>query len=84
MELGVALLPRPCALTEIANGRLVAVPVSQISRVRPLKLVYRRGVQLSHAATAFLIAAQQDEKSGAIAVQRIEKPAKNGILNPEM
>jgi hypothetical protein len=77
MELGVALLPRRCALTEIASGRLVAVPVAQISRVRPLKLIYRRGVQLSHAASAFLAAAQEDEKG---AVRR----AKNAPQNPEM
>ena len=77
MELGVALLPRRCALAEIATGRLVAVPVAHISRVRPLKLVYRRGVQLSHAAGAFLTAAQEDEK----AMPRRVKPA---VQNPEM
>lgn len=77
MELGVALLPRRCALTEIANGRLVAVPVAQISRVRPLKLVYRRGVQLSHAAGAFLAAAQEDEKG------TVKRP-KSVSQNPEM
>jgi DNA-binding transcriptional LysR family regulator len=31
LKLGVALLPRRCAITEIANGRLVAIPVAGIS-----------------------------------------------------
>lgn len=73
MQLGVALLPRRCALTEIASGRLMAVPVSDLSRVRALRLVYRRGVQLSHAASAFLEAAQALEAAGA----RVRPPARS-------
>lgn len=53
MQIGVALLPKRCALTEIASGRLVAIPVSGLSRKREVRLVYRRG-RLSHAAEAFL------------------------------
>src|SRR6187397_676062 len=41
MKLGVALLPRRCAITEIASGRLVAVPVAGVSRRRQLMLVCR-------------------------------------------
>src|SRR5215471_5715061 len=62
LELGVALLPRRCAITEIASGRLVAVPVVGISRRRLVMLVYRRGHR-SHAADAFLSVAQ--EKKGS-------------------
>jgi DNA-binding transcriptional LysR family regulator len=84
MELGVALLPRRCALTEIATGRLVAVPVSNVSRVRPLRLVYRRGVQLSHAASAFRAVAQEQEGRGD--GRRAEKAARaaGSHQNPEM
>jgi DNA-binding transcriptional LysR family regulator len=57
LELGVALLPRRCAITEIASGRLVAVPVAGISRRRQLTLVCRRAHR-SHAAEAFLQVAQ--------------------------
>lgn len=62
MELGVALLPKRCALTEIANGRLVAVPVGGLSRKREVKLVYRRG-RMSHAAEAFLKVAAGRQRS---------------------
>jgi DNA-binding transcriptional LysR family regulator len=62
LKLGVALLPRRCAITEIASGRLVAVPVSGISRRRQVTLVSRRAHR-SHAADAFLAVAQE-QKSG--------------------
>jgi DNA-binding transcriptional LysR family regulator len=58
LKLGVAMLPRRCAITEIASGRLVAVPVTGISRRRLVMLVCRRGHR-SHAADAFLAVAQE-------------------------
>ena len=58
LELGVALLPRRCAVTEIASGRLVAVPVQGISRKRQLTLVCR-SAHRSHAANAFLGVARE-------------------------
>ena len=57
LQLGVAVLPRRCAITEIANGRLVALPVTGISRRRHVTLVCRRAHR-SHAADAFLEVAQ--------------------------
>ena len=57
LKLGVALLPRRCAVTEIAAGRIVAVPVAGISRKRQLTLVCRKSHR-SHAANAFLAVAQ--------------------------
>jgi len=62
LKLGVALLPRRCAITEIASGRLVAVPVAGISRRRQVTLVCRRANR-SHAADAFLKLAQEKQKS---------------------
>jgi DNA-binding transcriptional LysR family regulator len=59
MNLGVALLPRRCALAEISAGRLAAVPVAQVRLPRALRLVYREGAPLSHSATAFLTAARE-------------------------
>lgn len=53
MQLGVALLPRRCALLELASGSLVAVRVPQVRLPRQLRLVYRKG-ELSHAARAFV------------------------------
>ncbi|MDR1989499.1 MAG: LysR family transcriptional regulator [Acidobacteriaceae bacterium] len=58
LGLGVALLPRRCAVTEIAAGRLAAVPVAGISRKRQLTLVCRKAHR-SHAANAFLAVAQE-------------------------
>ena len=56
MRMGVALLPRRCAIAEIASGRLVAVPVNGVSRRRQVMLVCRRSHR-SHASDAFLAAA---------------------------
>jgi DNA-binding transcriptional LysR family regulator len=61
LKMGVALLPRRCAVTEIASGRLVAVPVSGISRKRQITLVCRKAHR-SHAANAFLAVAQEKAK----------------------
>src|SRR5499427_334805 len=57
LNLGVALLPRRCAVTEIANKRLVAIPVQGVSRKREVTLVCRKSHR-SHAADAFLKVAQ--------------------------
>lgn len=54
MGMGVALLPRRCALSEIARGQLVAVKVPELSAPRTVRLVYRKSGELSHAANAFL------------------------------
>jgi DNA-binding transcriptional LysR family regulator len=61
LGMGVALLPRRCAVTELASGRLVALPVAGVSRRRQLTIVCRRAHR-SHAANAFLGVAQ--EKAG--------------------
>jgi DNA-binding transcriptional LysR family regulator len=64
LKLGVALLPRRCAITEIASGHLVAIPVAGVSRRRQVTLVCRRAHR-SHAADAFLEVAQE-KKSVAV------------------
>jgi DNA-binding transcriptional LysR family regulator len=58
LKVGVALLPRRCAITEIASGRLVAVLVNGVSRKRQVSLVCRKAHR-SHAADAFLAVAQE-------------------------
>jgi len=52
--LGVAVLPRRCALAEIARGQLAVVNVPGLGSARQVRLVFRRGGELSHAAEAFL------------------------------
>jgi DNA-binding transcriptional LysR family regulator len=59
MQMGVALLPRRCAVGEIARGELIAVRVPGLRLQRQVRLVYRRG-ELSHAAAAFLQIAQKE------------------------
>lgn len=58
MGLGVALLPRRCALSEIARKQLVAVRVPKLGMPRDLRLVHRRIGEVSHVAAAFLAAAE--------------------------
>lgn len=62
MGLGVAVLPRRCALTEIARGQLAAVKVPELGPSRSIRLVFRRSGELSHAAEAFLQAARSSEE----------------------
>ena len=52
-KMGVALLPRRCAIAEIDRRQLVAVKVPEIKLPRQVRLVYRKG-DLSYAAAAFL------------------------------
>jgi DNA-binding transcriptional LysR family regulator len=61
--MGVALVPRLTAQTEIARGQLVALTVKEMRLERRLNLVYRKGAALSHAARAFLQVARELQKS---------------------
>jgi DNA-binding transcriptional LysR family regulator len=54
MGVGVAVLPRRCALTEIERGDLVAVRIPELSTRRVVRVVFRKSGDLSHAASAFL------------------------------
>jgi DNA-binding transcriptional LysR family regulator len=56
-KMGVALLPRRCALAEIARKQLVAVRIPEVRLPRQVRLLYKKG-DLSHAASAFLQAAK--------------------------
>jgi DNA-binding transcriptional LysR family regulator len=67
LKLGVALLPRRCAITELASGRLVAIPVVGLSRRRQVTLVCRKAHR-SHAADAFLEVAQEKKPATGTAL----------------
>jgi DNA-binding transcriptional LysR family regulator len=54
LGLGVAVLPRRCALTEISRGQLAAINIPGLRSPRIVRLVYRRSGELSRAADAFL------------------------------
>ena len=53
-NVGVALVPKLTAKTEIERGTLVALSVKEMRLERSLHLIYRRNSPLSHAAQAFL------------------------------
>jgi DNA-binding transcriptional LysR family regulator len=63
MQLGVTLLPRRAAIRELAEGRLVAVPLSEVSEPRALRLAYRRDAELSPPARLFLEVASEIARS---------------------
>jgi DNA-binding transcriptional LysR family regulator len=54
MQLGVALLPRRCAESEIARGELVALAMPEIRFRRQVRLIFRKSGERSHASAAFL------------------------------
>jgi DNA-binding transcriptional LysR family regulator len=51
---GVALVPGLAIEPEVLRGELVSIPVKELALERQLRIAYRRGAQLSHAAQAFL------------------------------
>lgn len=59
LGLGVAVLPRRCALAELARKELVAVQVPELKLRRSLRLVYRKTGGHSHSAAEFLRVAQE-------------------------
>ncbi|MGE5361924.1 MAG: LysR family transcriptional regulator [Bacteroidales bacterium] len=58
LGLGVALLPRRCAVAELASSRLVAVRVAHLRWPRQLRLAFRASGDRSRASAAFLKAAR--------------------------
>lgn len=56
---GVALIPKLTAQSEIADGRLKALSVKEMKLERKLNIIYRRNSVLSHAARMFLNLAKE-------------------------
>jgi DNA-binding transcriptional LysR family regulator len=69
---GVALVPEISVETEIARGELVRIPVKELQLKRKLRLIYRKGANLSHAGRAFLKVAEAvaTERKGHYRFQR--------------
>jgi DNA-binding transcriptional LysR family regulator len=55
---GVALIPGLAAEPELQRGELVAITVKELKLERQLRIIYRKGGQLSHAGQAFLKVAE--------------------------
>jgi len=68
MQLGVALLPRRCAESEIARGELVALVMPEIRLRRQVRLVFRKTGERSHASAAFLSQLEEKKRVAAVTV----------------
>jgi DNA-binding transcriptional LysR family regulator len=60
---GVTLVPGSCVEEEAAKGELVRIPVKELRFERKLRIVYRKGADLSPAAQAFLRVAESVAKT---------------------
>ena len=60
LGLGVAILPRRCALSELSRGQLQAVRIPELRALRRVRIVHRRGGTLSAAAAAFVEHARKE------------------------
>ena len=63
--MGVALVPRLTAQSEIARKQVVALTVREMRLERGIHLIYRKGATLSHAARAFLAVAREKRNAKA-------------------
>ena len=59
---GVALVPKLTATSEIASGQLVGLSVKEMKLERKLNIIYRKNSVLSHAAQEFLKIAREMAK----------------------
>ncbi len=65
MQQAVALVPRMCIEEELAKGALMEVEIPELRIERKLRVVFRRGDPLSHAARAFLQVVTTKEKDSS-------------------
>ena len=78
MRLGITLLPRRAAVKEIADGRLIAVPLSDVSKPRALRLVYRRDSEMTQQARVLLQIAREIEA----AAEGVTRPSGTFPIRP--
>ncbi len=75
MQMGVALLPRRCAESEIVRGELIALAMPEVRLRRHVRLVFRKAGERSHAATAFLGSVDDKKRPrGHDAHEELEEP----------
>jgi DNA-binding transcriptional LysR family regulator len=69
---GVAFVPEISVENELTRGELVAIRVRELQLKRKLRLIYRKGANLSHAARAFLKVAEAiaADRKGSYRFQR--------------
>lgn len=74
MRLGITLLPRRAAVREISEGKLVAVPLTDVSKPRALRLVYRRDSVMAPPAALFLQIVRELERAASESSSRPQPP----------
>ena len=79
-RMGVALVPRLTAQTEIERGLLVGLTVKEMRLERKLHLIYRKGATLSHAAKAFLRVAREPATKNPRSAGRLDAATGSGDL----
>lgn len=75
MGLGISLLPKRCVMNELRRKQLIAVPIPELRLPRKMRLVYRRGHELSQAASAFLKMAS--EFAGGEVCREVSRPRRS-------
>src|SRR3990170_2796230 len=78
MRMGVALLPRRCAESEIARGELMALAMPEVRLRRQVRLVFRKGGERSHAAAAFL-AGVENRSARSARAERSDRSDRSGL-----
>lgn len=77
---GVALVPGLTVQQELASGQLVRIAVRELRFDRQLRLIYRSGASLSHAAGAFLkVVSSVAAQRGSPFLFRPEVPGGSGV-----
>lgn len=79
--MGVALVPRLTAQSEIARKQVVALTVREMRLERDIHLIYRKGASLSHAARAFLRVAKEarGEARGEARREARDRPEQSAV-----
>ena len=71
MQQAVALVPRMCIEAELVSGTIVEVDIPELRIERKLRVVYRRGGPLSHAARAFLELVTGEKQQAEVSVAAV-------------
>jgi DNA-binding transcriptional LysR family regulator len=81
MQLGISMMPRRCVQLELERRQLVGVSIPEVRRPHPVRLLYRRTAQRSHAAVAFLRVARESASTAPRRRRTIKEPLSNGPMN---
>lgn len=73
IDAGVALLPEPTVLREVASGSLALVPLETEELIRPLGIIHRRGKELGSTALRFIEQLQSEAQRAPATRDRAEQ-----------